>query len=207
MARHSNQITHSCRNYPVAIRDLNMIISPNLNDRFDPQLQVKGRDCIFLNSGLEKAITSRIKRHSYLFGCVAWLSNTKILDAMHGKQGCIVVQSEDFKSYLLGKYRDLAKGGLYIKQFGTPSMDFCRNGVDNFDRPILHHKFMLFGDGARAEDMKSLWIGSFNFTAHATQNLESAVVISGSKKKQHPAIASAFKVVQETALCHLTQPI
>lgn len=184
------------------------IIEVDLNARLPKIKQSIEGDCKAYCTDLQRALTTRISRATYVFGCVAWLTNPVILNALKGKKGTIVVQSEDFRPYLKKIYRDFLRHELVIRQFGTPSMSFCAKQNQEFykdNRPILHHKFMLFGHGPLVTDMEALWIGSFNFTVNATNNLESAVVIKqGKRKKPIPAIATMYRLVHEIATHPLT---
>ena len=163
----------------------------NLNDQIDSIPPTGNGQTMFYCSNIQKHLSNRISRATYIWGCVAWLSNQRIIDALYGKQGLIIIQSENFEPYLLDHYRRLSKSGMFIKQFGTPSFG-------QKDKQLMHNKFVLFGNGNRPS---GLWTGSFNFTVNATQQLENAVYTS-----QKKAVSAAFKYfteISKSGFCQL----
>ncbi len=120
---------------------------------------------------LESQLVSRIERADLIVGCVAWMTNERILRALAAvKSGvAIVVQKEDFlrpdlgrsngwKSRLRSFYESLKNpigryefGGLIgdLSQCGDPSVQPVRCvGNHNRDKnpafPRMHHKFLVF---------------------------------------------------------------
>ena len=128
-------------------------------------------ECYFKN--IEKVLIKKISEADVVFGCVAWLTNTKILKALkkvkHGVR--IVVQKEDFlrpddvnfntnqlyKSYteirpfLHGDYENIVTGTLLdelnTRQFSPDEAIQCM-GNYNADNciafPRMHNKFLIF---------------------------------------------------------------
>jgi hypothetical protein len=119
--------------------------------------------------GLEDALVREIEQSDVVFGCVAWLTNSKILSALASKDVSIVVQKEDFlrpdmfslpdwKSNLRKQY-DALKCSLErpsfspllscLNQCGDYSVSPIRC-AGNYNRekspafPRMHHKFVVF---------------------------------------------------------------
>lgn len=175
----------------------------DLNKRLDPIKPSKPtglrHKVIVYTSRLESYLCGRISRATHIYGCVAWLSNPKILAAMRGKQGIVIVQSEDFSEYLVEQYRELTRHGLAIKQYGVPSFD-TKNS-----KPIMHNKFILFAKTANSDGKwpkpEGVWTGSFNFTVNATYNLENAIYTN-----DHEAVKTYYEYLNEIVKsgdCHL----
>lgn len=121
---------------------------------------------------IENRLIREIDRSDVVFGCVAWLTNKRILQALARVQCCIIVQKEDFLR------PDTGSKGLRLKSlygairnsFGrfqlwhplgetsygkAPDLDGVRCvGNHNASRapafPRSHHKFVVFGH--RRED-------------------------------------------------------
>lgn len=155
---------------------------------------------------IERAIIDQIRKSDFVCGCVAWLTNISILEALSEIEGCqFVVQVEDWLrpdsgEYSLQKQRDLIERLSGIRNFTVPYVlnshsDFYLSplrlaGVPkNTDRnqPRMHHKFALFGNRVSEEDDSSLerivfhtvFTGSFNWTRNATNSLENGVFMRG----------------------------
>lgn len=54
-----------------------------------------GRSCVYFRN-LADRLTEHIRSADTVFGCVAWLTDFRILEALRGKKVSIVVQKEDF---------------------------------------------------------------------------------------------------------------
>jgi len=163
----------------------------DLNSRIDAIPSGGSQQTVFYCSNIQKHLLTRISRATHIWGCVAWLSNKPIIDALCGKQGLIIIQSENFEPYLLDHYRRLSKSGLFIKQFGTPSFG-------QKDKQLMHNKFVLLGNGNKPS---GLWTGSFNFTVNATQQLENAVYTS--QKKAVSVAFQYFAEINKSGFCQL----
>lgn len=158
--------------------------------------------------GLTAALIEEIGRADAVFGCVAWLTDFAILDALRGKDVAIVVQKEDFlrpdlgaksdwKTRLRSKYDalscDLTRysfGNMigHMSTSGDPTLEPIRC-VGNYNRdkvpafPRMHNKFLIFSRVKDKEDEPTLepyavWTGSFNLTLNAQQSLENAVLMT-----------------------------
>lgn len=117
--------------------------------------------------GLEDALIREIEQADLVLGCVAWLTNSRILDALASKDVFIVVQKEDFlrpdmfntpdwKSKLRSQYDALKcmvaqweiPGGEKIGQSCLPWETPIRC-MGNYNRdkvpasPRMHHKFIV----------------------------------------------------------------
>lgn len=190
--------------------DLNKILIPDSNSDgvalgdwdMGHDVKVHFRD---LKSKLLKLIDSA----DYVFGCVAWLTDEELLDALRSKAGVsLIVQKEDFlrpdspgtshvnKQRLRDAYDALP--GIWRHHFGVGVGHLLSHGGDTwvegvrcvgFDRrkpfaPVMHHKFALFAKrfrGRQWEQPAIAWTGSYNWTRTANRSLENAVVIRDPK--------------------------
>lgn len=165
---------------------------------------------------IEPALIREIERADYVYGCVAWLTNKRVLRALAAKQGVsLIVQKEDFlrpdigttaswKSDLHRLYRALpsvSRAGFngvlgQMTVCGDLSCDAVRCVGVVADRrdipPRSHHKFAVFCKNIFCEHGNefwspyAVWTGSFNWTENATRSFENAVVI------RNPEIVEAF---------------
>lgn len=137
-----------------------------------------------------------------VLGCVAWLTNRRILRVLSAvPHVSIVVQKEDFLrpdvwestryredlralyDALHTSYNRMEMDGVIsdLSTSGDPSMTAVRcAGNYNRDKnplfPRMHHKFVLIRyDGALTPDL--VWTGSFNFTQNAARSFENAVIL------------------------------
>ena len=122
---------------------------------------------------IENIICEKIKKHKYIVGCVAWLTNKKILKELSkkNKQVLIIVQDEDFlrpdtyfdgnkekfKKTILEYYNKIKRtdnyislGDLGISVACCPSCGIRRCGFINKDKlpafPRMHNKFIVLGN-------------------------------------------------------------
>lgn len=134
----------------------------NSTSSTDGQVQVYFRN-------LSSALISEIKKADVVLGCVAWLTDFLIIDALRGKDVAIVVQKEDFlrpdlgassdwKNHLHARYNTLS---CNIERYSFKNMicnlSVCSDitiepirCVGNYNRdkspafPRMHNKFMIF---------------------------------------------------------------
>lgn len=179
---------------------------------------------------LEIELVNKIKSAEYIFGCIAWLTNYKILNALIKKatKVSIVVQKEDFlkpdinsefnwKDKLQNKYKQI--GNLDIARISFNSIlndmstlgDWTVNGircVGNYNRdrdpsfPRMHNKFMVFSryNGDIGFIPYAVWTGSFNFSYCGELSFENAVYIENEK------IAKAYFEEYSQIMC-LSEPL
>lgn len=154
----------SDRNFP------SIINRDNSTSSTDGQVQVYFRD-------LSNALISEIKKADVVLGCVAWLTDFLIIDALRGRDVAIVVQKEDFlrpdlgassdwKKHLHARYDTLSCkiqrlsfnnmiGHLSVCYDPTIQPIRC---VGNYNRdkapafPRMHNKFMIFAKLNEVED-------------------------------------------------------
>lgn len=115
---------------------------------------------------LKDELIALIERAEIVVGCVAWLTDYDVLDALAKKRWVsIIVQKEDFlrpdcgkgaKPELLKKYATLKQGDRYAAGGLVSGLSFCGDVtlqavrcVGNHNReipvhPRAHHKFVLF---------------------------------------------------------------
>ena len=158
---------------------------------------------------LESALVTHLRAWPYVVGCVAWLTNIKLLSVLAERKGAsFVVQKEDFlrpdagtrgpgldRSQLRRAY-DAIKP-LYRLQFDgllshmsvacEPTCGIrCAGlgGKARLAKPRMHHKFAVFCDGDLQP--RAVWTGSFNWSHNALDSIENAVYIA------QPQIARAY---------------
>jgi hypothetical protein len=196
--------------YPQEIKNLNDAVIQDEGYGGEPLLNHSTSSgsvsCYFKN--LAPHLISKIKKYDCVVGCVAWLTEPSVLDALAETKGCsIVVQKEDFlrpdSNNLTSKalhelYSRLKVGGL--SRYYMPSLmslSYCSNweleavrcvGVANIAKqaasPRMHHKFVVFGNlnpEGWCFEPKAVWTGSFNFTHNGRNSLENAVFIEDEK--------------------------
>lgn len=146
----------------------------------DPECKIK-----WYFKDIEDALVEEIGRHSMAVGCVAWLTNSKILAALSGMESVsIVVQKEDFlrpdldrgridnwKRRLRDQYGSLRSS--FERHMFTESilseMSCCTDPIVDAVRcagvrggkhvdgatPRMHHKFIVFIDRHSNEEKSS----------------------------------------------------
>lgn len=131
-------------------------------------------DVTVMFNDLADQLAALIRQHDVTVGCVAWLTNQTVLDALAERQCQIVLQKEDFlrpDNGLRGNRRwknKLRKAyeacrfeyernelphpvrSLSVSEFPADVEPFrCigyGNTSDSFLKPIMHHKFLVFCD-------------------------------------------------------------
>ena len=161
---------------------------------------------------LEDHLVTHIKHAEAVLGCVAWLTNKRILAELAKKKiVALVVQKEDFlrpdinsqddwKSKLRQLYSRLRceeerfnfpklMGQLSFAGDSTVQPVRC---VGNHNRskapasPRMHHKFVLLCTAQGEISPYAVWTGSFNFTQNAVRSLENGLLLTD------PTIVSAY---------------
>lgn len=155
---------------------------------------------------IKGSLCELIKKSKIVVGCVAWLTDTDILNALAKTKASIIVQKEDFlrpdsagdgKEHLRNMY---AKIDSHCERFLfentiLPKMTYCGDpclggircvGNHNSDKnpahPRMHNKFIIFCKFGRNKiEPQSVWTGSFNFTNNAGSSFENAVLIKNKK--------------------------
>ena len=158
---------------------------------------------------IENIICEKIKKHKYIVGCVAWLTNKKILKELSNKdkQVLIIVQDEDFlrpdtyfdgnkekfKKTILEYYNKIKKDGtntlgdLGISYGFSPDCGIRRCGFINKDKlpafPRMHNKFIVLGNDDEHGYPKYTEVitGSFNYTENSTNSLENIICVKDKK--------------------------
>ena len=126
---------------------------------------------------IEEFIISKIEKHSYIVGCMAWLTNENILKALSKKSSVsIIVQEEDFlrpdssfdghklkwKNKIRSLYDNLPKGSIYLMELSGQMINCAgdqgeiiggirRLGKLNTEKspafPRMHNKFIVCYEG------------------------------------------------------------
>jgi|TARA_B110000858_G_C17808819_1_gene479640 hypothetical protein len=138
---------------------------------------------VFDGRAIQNTIVRNIKREDtvYVVGCIAWLSNKRVLKTMsENTKGVSIICTKDKLTKRKTNQRAYAKlsgcfqGGV-IRTMGA--------GRGRF-KSLMHHKFLI---GLSAE-RTPVWVmnGSFNVTESAVTNLENIMVFDD------PEIAMTF---------------
>jgi len=165
-------------------RDLNQQV--NDDDRKRQCVHQRGNrkvTILFDGRGIQNAIVRHVRRDdtSFIVGCVAWLSNKRILKAMSEQlRGVSIICTKDKLTTRRKNQQAYAKlsacfqGGV-IRTMGE--------GRGRF-KSLMHHKFLI---GLNA-DRTPIWVmnGSFNVTESAVTNLENIMIFDD------PEIAQTF---------------
>jgi hypothetical protein len=143
--------------------------------------------CFFEN--LESELVNVIQSADGLVGCVAWLTNSSILQALSEKPVSLVVQNE---SWLTA--RNKCTRHRVRQLYGALQNDFKidpirLNGTKKRGiKPLMHHKFLVILTQC-PETLQykpnAVWTGSFNLTKNSTLSMENAVI-------KNPAIAKMY---------------
>jgi hypothetical protein len=159
---------------------------------------------------IENIICEKIKKHKYIVGCVAWLTNKKILKELSkkDKEVLIIVQDEDFlrpdtyfdgnkekfKKTILtyynkikGRDKSISLSDLGISTHCEIGCGIRRCGFINKDKlpafPRMHNKFIVLGNDDEHGYPKYTEIitGSFNYTDNSTNSLENIICLKDDK--------------------------
>jgi len=137
------------------------------DSEYAPAFGTQPVECYFRD--VQKRLIERIADYPVAVGCVAWLSDRGILDALAKKRSAIVIQKEDFLRPDSGRFHRVDLRAMYAKVGGLdvgdlphplPDMSVCSNtSYKNFGVrcvgyakrgsdiavPRMHHKFLVFG--------------------------------------------------------------
>ena len=132
--------------------------------------------------GIQSAVVRRIEDTDthFVVGCVAWLSNKRILKAMATKKGICIICTKD----RLTKRRKNQNAYAALKPcFQGGIIRVVGEGRGRY-KSLMHHKFLVGLDSER----NPLWCvnGSFNMTENALNNIENCMEL------QDPDIALSF---------------
>jgi len=137
---------------------------------------------IFDTVQIQKFLINRIKRSDthFVMGCAAWLTNTKILQALSSLRGVSMICTRDKVARTKSskeKYKKLRKHA------GIPTIKLLGCGRGR-SASLMHHKFLI---GMDAHE-NPIWVstGSFNLTESACTNIENLQVI------ENPAVAKIY---------------
>ena len=167
-------------------------------------------------------------RCTAVVGCMAWLTNGRVLDALAGKEAVsVLVQKEDFlrpdagvwtKSKVQTKYAALPEFNRFYSTHGysvcsDPYADAVRcvgiTAGSGSAKPRMHHKFLVLCEvvGTIKHDYPggslhpwAVWTGSFNATENGTRSFENAVLI-------HNEDVAAMYFAEWSALLGVSEPL
>jgi phosphatidylserine/phosphatidylglycerophosphate/cardiolipin synthase-like enzyme len=142
---------------------------------------------IFFDNITEKLIEV-INKSDYAVGCIAWVTNIEIINALSHLKGVkIVVNKEEylredspFAIRLREAYsscKDIRTSGISSYNFkedtSTLNQAFITCGIADSEIR-MHHKFLVL---FKETIPWAVWTGSFNFTDNAKFSLENAILI------------------------------
>ena len=125
-------------------------------------VQVGLQDVAF-GASCETSVRRFIDNSEEIAGCVAWLTNPDIINALQRIRQCRVVVTADgvHNRAALGLHR-------FARQVGRARGRY---------RALMHHKFLVRYTNGEPTDVL---LGSYNFTRHSNNNIgESIVVLHG----------------------------
>lgn len=155
---------------------------------------------------LEKCLIKYISESTYVVGCVAWLTNKNIIEALDNLSGAkIIVNKEEylnnnmqagkkfFYQCLRGKYNDIPDMFDINCSCCSKSTDLCDNFKKNFgdlnkkagailtcgivnNLSKMHHKFLIFLN--KKFEPTGVWTGSYNLSQNSNFSLENALYIT-----------------------------
>jgi len=158
---------------------------------------------------IEDKIIEKIRKADLVFGCIAWLTNEKILKEMAKKHCIIVIQEEDFLRPDINFDGDKKQWKnkiyeLYTKLEGEylcaiiPDINYCggvntgvrRFGFINKDKspafPRMHNKFIICAkynteDHNITMTFNEVITGSYNYTYNSTNSIENIMCVKDEK--------------------------
>lgn len=145
---------------------------------------------------LEEKLVQHISRSKYVIGCVAWLTNSNIIDALKKISGVkIIINKEEYLSSKMDKskmpfYKELRKkydsipvlpsGAKLCGEYFLPF--FLEGAILTFGIvnvcPKMHHKFLVFFD--ENYNATGVWSGSYNLSENSNNSIENALYITDS---------------------------
>tara|TARA_B110000858_G_C17768351_1_gene458217 strand:+ start:462 stop:1031 length:570 start_codon:yes stop_codon:yes gene_type:complete len=164
-------------------RDLNQQANDDIRKRQKVFQRGGNKIAIHFNGrGIQSAVVRRIEEEDthFVVGCVAWLSNKRILKAMAKKKGICIICTKD----RLTKRRKNQNAYSSLKPcFQGGVIRVVGEGRGRY-KSLMHHKFLVGLDAER----QPLWVvnGSFNMTENALNNIENCMEL------QDPDIAESF---------------
>ena len=109
----------------------------------------------------ELVVQRFIEQSDNIAGCVAWLTNPRIIDALSRLQSTRIVVTAD-------TVHNRASAGL--RRIGARQVGRARGRF----RALMHHKFLVrLTDGQPTHVL----MGSYNFTRHSNSNIGESIVV------------------------------
>jgi len=163
-----------------------MKVKVNLNELVEDksrkrQTKVDSKIRIHFNgTSIVSAICRRIKRPEvcYVVGCVAWLTNVKILSTLaeHVDGVCLIVTRDKVSRCESNKrkYRRLK----CLNDAKSPIQTIGTSGT-KWTKALMHHKFLVFLD--KDQVPLSVSNGSMNLTESGVRHLENCIFLESSE--------------------------
>lgn len=165
-------------------RDLNKQIDDEERKRQKVHQRGKRKvSILFDGRGIQNAIVRNITREdtAYVVGCVAWLSNKRILKCMAEKlKGVTLITTAD----KLTKRRKNQQAYAKLRGCFAGGVIRCVGEGRGRFKSLMHHKFLCGLNLAR----EPIWVmnGSFNVTESAVTNIENVMIFDD------PEISTTF---------------
>ena len=169
---------------PKRSRDLNKQIDDS--DRKRQCVHQRGKrkvTILFDGRGIQNAIVRNIRREdtSFVVGCVAWLSNKRVLKTMSEKlKGVTIICTKD---RLTTRRKNQQAYSKLSGCFAGGVIRVVGEGRGRF-KSLMHHKFLI----GLSEAREPIWLmnGSFNITESALRHIENVMILDD------PEIAGTF---------------
>lgn len=180
--------------------DMNIIKKKNTDNILNHEIK-NGNNIIPYFDDIEIHLLKYINESTYIIGCVAWLTNENIIDAIIKKEGCkLIVNKEEYLSSKLHHRNNRYCCNLRNKYDNIK--DLCEIKIDksnpiynNLIEPLintnkkgailtcgivnnkckLHHKFIIFYD--KSLNPIGVWTGSYNLSVNSNYSLENVIFI------------------------------
>lgn len=116
-----------------------------------------------------RLLASKIINSHYVVGCIAWLTNKKILSALSSTRGVHIIVTKDLRTLRSAKSRYIA-----LPKYNGTSISVMGAGR-GYKKSLMHHKFMVGLDA----NHNPQWVctGSFNATESAKTNIENMILL------------------------------
>jgi hypothetical protein len=169
-----------------------------------------GAQVIWATQDLHSLALKYITASEFVLGCMAWVNDRDILQAMSLKKGvALLLQKERWlhnpreqwqydKLELYNNIRGIPfeampwplsgvmQGGIGATAgpLAMPPVRMLGDSRDTKGRPLMHNKFLIFCRGPNKPEPYAVWTGSTNLTFTARRSLENAVIVFDKRMAQ-----------------------
>lgn len=160
----------------------------------------------------EKHLIYEIKHAHYVWACLSWLTEPKIIQALADTGADILVQKEEFWAREGEEWKgdpDAPETTEYAEYQLKKLLRGIYNSLDHihcvgmirdphYQRGQMHHKFLVFFNSENRP--YAVWTGSYNTTMYNHRSLENALMIQDRK------IAAAY-AKEFVRIRHIKEPL